>query len=179
MRARGFTLVELTVVILIIGLMATIVVPRALSVRDSGRTRETAAKLVAAVESGRQLARSRGARIVVGLDAEGGRVSVADANEEAEDRFEGDVRIPGTFTVTNIDRTETQGQESKAADGETLSVFFEDGTAEPATAELTIGDRAQTLRVSGDGTVTLGTDLEPEPEPESQKWQAGDLEQRA
>lgn len=177
MRARGFTLIELTVVITLIGLMAAIVMPHVLNLRDTARSRETGAKLVAAVETGRALARSRGERIVIGLDPAGGRVSIAEAEEEAEDRFDTSVSVPGAFTVTGVDRTETPGQESQATEGETLGVFFEDGTAEPTTAELTIGGRSQTLRVLADGTVTLGSDLEPPPE--NEKWQAGELENRA
>ena len=177
MRARGFTLIELTVVVTILGLTAAVVAPRVVAMRDAGVSRETAAKIVAGVESAREVARSRGERIVVGLDPDDSSLSIAGADEEAENRLDTSLRIPGSFTVTSVDRTATLGQEANAASGETLGVFFEDGTAEPSTAELTVGGQARTLRIAADGTVTFGADLAPAEETE--KWQAGDLENRA
>ncbi len=177
MRARGFSLIELIVVVGLVGLMAATIMPRVLNVRDAAKSRETGAKLLAAVETGRALARSRGERIVVGLDPTGGQVSLADANDGEKDRFDSKISISGPFTVSSIERTETTGTSVDAASGETLGVFFEDGTAEPATAELTLGGQSRTLRVDADGTVTLGTDLQPAAERE--KWAAGDLENRA
>ncbi len=208
LRARagaGFTLLELTIVIAIVAMVAALVAPRVLSLRTAGETRATLNRLVAAVGSARALARSRGEDLVVGLDPESRDVSVASANPDASssgtrpgaagpgsakpgatrtgagnavsaDAYSVTLGV-GAFRVTKVERGDVSGtNDPRAPKGETLAVFYADGTASPGSADLDVNGRKDTLRVKADGSVTLG-ERDPNAN-EPARWKAGDLESR-
>ena len=195
-RASGFTLIELTVVIAILALTATLVAPRILSIRETAETRTTLNKLAAAVGSARSLARSRGQDLVVGLDAEARDIaltSVPDAasansnaplgtstNSAQPTEFATTISV-GAFTVARVDRGDNPPPDApQSPNGETLGVFYADGTASPATAEIQVNGRKDTLRVRADGSVTLTatTDAPADDPNAADLWKAGDLEVR-
>ena len=175
---RGFTLVEMTVVVAIVAAIAAIVAPRVFVIQRSAESSAAMNKLIAAIETGRSVARTRGDTIAVGLDAATASVNLSTVDEELEEKLNEDIGFGGTLTIDTIERTSMGAEEeTEAQKGETLTEFYADGSAQPATVELKIADRAMTIRVRGDGTLDLSGDISTEAT-EAEKWSAGEIEQR-
>lgn len=75
-RSAGFTLLELTVVVAIVGLMLGLAMPRFTSLRDSWSVRSAMGELGAAFSLARQTAIARRAPVAVVLDTARGVVQV-------------------------------------------------------------------------------------------------------
>lgn len=190
---RGFTLVELTAVIAILAVTATLVAPRLITLRETAETRTTLNRLVANVGTARNLARSRAQDLVVGLDGDARSVSIesvpsatpppvsanAAGTSPATEDFSQNLSVGTRFTLGTVDRGDNPPADApQARTGETLGVFYADGTASPATVEITVNGRRQSLRVRTDGSVTLSTTNDDADPNEPVRWKAGDLEVR-
>ena len=189
---QGFTLVELTVVLVILTLVSLVVAPRLLAIQSSTTARTASSRLANAMETARSLARSRGETVAVGLDADSGVVNlstpeptttpVTNPNSTATppDPLDRDVRIGGALAVDSVERTNAADPAPEVKRGQALTQFFADGSALPATAEITVAKRRLTLKVRADGGVTLrGPDDRNEDEDQGPtRWPAGEIEQR-
>jgi prepilin-type N-terminal cleavage/methylation domain-containing protein len=76
MLRRGFSLLELTVVMTIAGVLLALAVPRLAHVRDAASVRGAMGELAALFSLARQEAIARRARVTVGIDAARGDVEV-------------------------------------------------------------------------------------------------------
>lgn len=174
MRQRGFTLIELTVVIVVLMLFASVVVPN-LSAQKAGRERR------AFLESARRIAldaRSeaieRGATVTLRYE-EGQKEmklerEAAEQNEEAEEIRT--VALPEDFSLQNF----RVGKESVTA-GDWQVRFFADGTSDGGAVELDENGDIQSLIVDKRGNATLESGSLPEETDE--RWPVGDYERRA
>ena len=188
---RGFTLVELTVVLVILSLVSLIVAPRLLAIQNSTTAQTATSRLANAMQTARSLARSRGETVAVGLDTESGVVNlstleatttpVTNSNSTIQplDPLDQDLRIGGSLLVSSVERTNAADPAPEVKRGQAITQFYSDGSALPATAEITVAKRQLTLKVRADGGVTLGeADANDETTAGPTRWPAGDLEQR-
>ncbi|MER3496084.1 MAG: hypothetical protein C4320_04335 [Armatimonadota bacterium] len=172
MSRRGFTLVELTVVTLIILLTATLVAPRLMAIRTSGDAQLAQARLLSSIGRAREVAASRGETITVGLDARNGIVNLSSADSQTNDRYSSDQKFNASMTIDRIAPLSGKDEVARPEKGEAHAEFYSDGSM-PASAEITLAGKPMTIRVRGDGTVTIGGDADA-----SDRWRAGEIEQR-
>ena len=144
---KGFTLVELTVVVFLIGLMLLITVPR---VRDTMLTDGLKSTVIYLTNTAREL-RSDAVRnqvnYVLHLDLDNHEIwtysadMTPEARKEMKDRS---YRLPEEVTIQDIS---CYGKD-KITDGEATVTFFKKGYVQPAVLHLTREDRYFTLIIN-------------------------------
>ncbi len=130
MRARGFTLLELVLVLLLAGLLTAFVVPSVSGTLESSRLRAGAAQLRATFSVARTLSASGARERSVVLDLEGGEYGIAG---EARRRL-----LPDGIWIRSI-RVGDAVVDGERVSGEPVLArvrFFPDGSAEEAEVVL-------------------------------------------
>ena len=168
---RGFTLVEMTVVISVLALMAALVVPNMVAIKRSQDLRDLEASLLRAPAEARNEARKT--RQPVTLRVEGDALvmerGASDEEEEAEE-------------VKRVVFGERLRIESAQIAGEPIDVAswqwaaYPDGSADTGGLEFVEGEARKSLVLSGDRSARW---VEGElPQMTEDRWPAGELEQR-
>ncbi len=119
---RGFTLLELVIVLLIAGLVVSLVLPSVSGTLESGRLRSAASEVRAVFNLARTLAASAGRERVVTIRPDRGAYGVG-----GEERT-----VPEGVTIASV-RGGSEGPDP----GEFRVRFFPDGSAEEAEVVLT------------------------------------------
>lgn len=166
---RGFTFIEMMIVIFVLSLTAAIVMPRMVTMRESARERAFEDHLSALVARARREAQSRNQTV---------RLQVK------ESRFEASVRVAGTDDEVLASETMPDGVSARtltsrgteAPTGDWYLTLYPDGRTHRAEIELSESGRSRTMRVYADGRVTWREGATGEEGEES--WEAGELEQR-
>lgn len=168
---RGFSLIELSVVVLVLAMLAATVVPRLVALRRGDEVRRFKMKLPALIGEARSRAISSGETAVVQLQASENRFGLASGAESSESQAK-TISLPGDAAVqkTRIGRTE-----GEASDWEIR--FFPDGTCQGGAIEFRIDGSILTLVVDGRSGRAQWTEGGIPPI-EDEEWAAGELEIR-
>jgi prepilin-type N-terminal cleavage/methylation domain-containing protein len=160
MRRRGFTLIELSVVITVIAMMAALVAPRLIALKDSRTARDAEAALL------RLPVRAR-------TEARQGKTTVAL-------RLDGDALILEKTPPDGSDPTEIARFSSPALTLSTEVADFNwtvraDGTAERKTLTVQEGNSQKTLILPAEGEPRWATtDETPDSATDTETWSAGE-----
>jgi len=141
---RGYTLIELSVVVLLIGIMLLVAVPR---VRDTLLNDDLKAVTRRLISSAREL-RYESVReqtdYILHIDLTNPAFWSYPADTTAEKRMElrkGAYRVPEGIRIVDV----RQADQGKKTDGEVLVHFFRRGYVEPTIVHLAKDDRSFTL----------------------------------
>jgi len=174
-RRRGFTYVEMGVVLVVIAMFSALVTPHLLKTRKSQELRLLAPRLDALVLLGRS--RAAASRIVVTLSYNGSdktfRIDGNAENQSSNASKATTVQLPESVTIAR--------QTLKGADvGEDdWSVKFQpDGTSEGASVEFDEGKRTFSWIIGETRADDIVREGEVGEKPET-KWEAGEIERRA
>ncbi|MGC4044508.1 MAG: type II secretion system protein [Armatimonas sp.] len=162
MRRRGFTLIEMCVVITILAMMAALIVPNLVALKRSRDVLDAEAALLRLPDRAR--AEARKSKTTVSLRVEGDAV-VMERTPLEEDPVE----------ITRL----TSPQLTFSVSTDWIWNVRADGTADRATLEVMEGSNAKTMLLPPDGEPRFLTADEADQEsPENEKWSAGELEVR-
>ena len=144
MTDRGYTLIELSVVVLLIGMMLLIAVPRVRDTLLSDDLKATTRQIVGAARELRNEAVREQLDYVLHLDLNQPGFWTYSADTTAEKRAEirkGAIRFPEGIRIAGVRHPE----EVRKTEGEALIRFFRKGYMEPTVVHLVKDDRAFTL----------------------------------
>jgi prepilin-type N-terminal cleavage/methylation domain-containing protein len=169
---RGFTLIELTVVITILVLFAVAVAPNVLNQQRSGETRAFYSAARRIVSTARETAISTKSPVFLTFDDSQRRLVLSQDDAQTEQKSEIEhVSLPdginaGAFRVGGVDSNSSDWSIG----------FYPDGTADAGGLELELGDGQRSLMIAANGSATL-SDGEM-PDTTADRWPAGSYEQR-
>ena len=143
---RGFTFIEMMIVIFVLSLTAAIVMPRMVSLRESARERAFEDKLVALMGTASRAAQSR--RQVARIRVVESRFEATVPQEGADDLVLASEVMPEGVSVP---KATSRGLE--VATGDWSLSLYPDGRSHEAQVELSVSGRARTMRVRADGRV--------------------------
>jgi len=141
---RGYTLIELSVVVLLIGMMLLIAVPRVWDTLLNDDLKATTRQLVGAARELQNEAVREQLDYVLHLDLNQPGFWTYSADTTAEKRAEirkGAIRFPEGIRITGVRHPE----EVRKTEGEASIRFFRKGYMEPTVVHLVKDDRAFTL----------------------------------
>ena len=144
MTDRGYTLIELSVVVLLIGMMLLIAVPRVRDTLLSDDLKATTRQLVGAARELRNEAVREQVDYILQLDLNQPGFWTYSADTTAEKRAEirkGAIRFPEGIRIADVRHPE----EVRKTEGEASIRFFRKGYMEPTVVHLVKDDRAFTL----------------------------------
>ena len=142
--SRGYTLIELSIVVFLIGLMLLIAVPKVRESFFTDKLSSAARRLVGATRELRSLAvRDQVDQILqINLDQQSFWIYSVDMTPEKKEEIKKQAsRLPGDVKFTDI---YIAGKEKKTT-GEVAIRFFSRGYVEPAVIHLAEGERFMTL----------------------------------
>ncbi len=137
-KKEGFTLIEVVLVIVLIGLIAVIAVPRGLKQASDGAALETESqKLAGAIRMARQKAITYGQVYNVEINANSYNVVESRLNTAVDGRVNLNPNLYGGGNIVQIDQTGT---------------IFPDSTG---NIQLTDGTNTKTVQVTSNGTIDI------------------------
>lgn len=172
-RASGFTLIEVSVVILVIAIMAGLVLPNMVAIEQSRQRRAAASALQRLPAEAREESRRLKAPVTVRMDGDDlvmerwfvGEDAGRDPEEIKRITLYGGVKIA----------TVRQGSESYSPD-EWEWTAYPDGSAPSANLEVTDGDNTKNLYYPSAGDARWLQDGEEDPT--AGGWEAGEVQVR-
>ncbi len=169
----GFTLIEVTVVITVIAIMAVLVLPNMVAIEQSRQRRATEAILQRLPAQAREESRQLKAPVTVRMDGNDLVLERWFVGEDAGRDPEEIKRITlyGGIKITNV----RQGSESVTPD-EWEWTAYPDGSAPSANLEVTDGDNTRTLYYPSDGDARWLQNGEDDPTESG--WSAGEVQVR-
>jgi general secretion pathway protein H len=141
---KGYTLIELAVVVLIIGLMLTFAVPRVRDVLREDGLKTAARQLTGAVKELRNEAVREQVDYVLHLDLNNSafwRYSVDMTPEKKDELKNLSVRLPDGVKIADMYHV----GEAKRSDGEAQIRFFKKGYVQPTVIHLSQGEMSYTV----------------------------------
>jgi prepilin-type N-terminal cleavage/methylation domain-containing protein len=163
MRRRGFTLIELSVVITVIAMMAALVAPRLIALKDSRTARDAEAALLRLPVRARTEARQGKTTVVLRLDG--------DALILEKTPLEGE--------PTEIARFSSPALTLSTEGADFTWTVRADGTAERKTLTVQEGNSQKTLILPAEGEPRWATtDETPDSATDTETWSAGERETR-
>jgi prepilin-type N-terminal cleavage/methylation domain-containing protein len=172
MRRRGFTLIEMTVVITVLAVMAALVLPNMVAIQRSRELRLLKASIQRLPQEAKQEARKSNAPVVLRVDGDDlvmERIPVGD--EAGNDPVE--IRRVALNDAIRVERAR-QGEETIDLASWEWRVY-PDGSCPSANLEFTEGDISEALIIEAAGDAHWATGDEADME---QQWAAGDIETR-
>ncbi len=189
-HVRAFTLVEMTIVVFILGIIASTLISRLMVQQEGNKMRNSIQKIESAAYKAEQLAVTSGQMRTLGYDESTQSLTIsqdADSSDLVSNQPNNTLRQSSSNSNgQDSDISESLGagwtvnevRNSSSETESTLSIkFYPDGTAEPKSVQFQLGDLTVVLKVTADGriSVTRGA-IEDD---NQQEWEAGQLEQRS
>jgi len=144
MNEKGYTLVEVAVVVLLIGIMLGIAVPRVWDILQGDRMKSSARRLIGMVKELRNDAVREQVDYELHLDLDNACYWKCSADTTPEKRNEIKNRANRLSEGIKIADIVPWGQEKKTQ-GEAVIKFFRKGYKQPAAVHLAYGDKYMTL----------------------------------
>ena len=167
---RGFTFVEMTVVIVLIAIFATLILPRAFVAQDSVKAQALLIDMRRTVDDASNRAASNGQPVVV-------RISTTEMTLSTTDEEGNETVFKRTPLGNGTSATVTQVNGTSVGTDDWLMKVFPDGQCSSAELEVhtRTGDLTLKRDIDGKPTWRTGT-LADQP---LNRWEAGTIEQRA
>jgi general secretion pathway protein H len=169
MRLRAFTLIEISVVILVIALLAAIVMPNLVRMKESRERREFYSRMNRFVSTARESAITENVTLAITLGSSGRSLVLVEEDVDGE-RERRSLEFPDGVETSVSDAS------GLGATGDWRLRFYPDGGADGGGLEFSDGGRIRSLQVSPDGSVRMADG--PAEVRQQEKWQAGDYEKR-
>ncbi len=176
-RRRGFTLIEMTVVITILAVMAASIMPNLVAIQQSRELRELEWTLQRLPAQARDEARLRNARVILRIDGDDivlsqVRTAVDGTDDTAE--MEEIKRVPLGKNL-RIDAVRKGAETISSSEWEWNA--YPDGSSDDANLDVLEGDTAKSLVLPASGEARWQTGEE-NAEGGDDTWQAGEVEVR-
>lgn len=168
-KTRGFTLIELIVVLFILVLLTTAIVPRVVALQKSRHLKDVEANVIRLPAEARNEAVRSGAPVQMRIDGAALVIERAPLGGSPEE-----VKHVPLGRDLAVSSTETAGQ--PADTGSWLWTIYPDGSAESGGIEFREGAASKSLLLASDGSVRWVSGDLPEGLPEH--WPAGVLKTR-
>lgn len=170
MKRKGFTLIELSVVVLIMAMFAALTVPNMAATVESGNKRNFRQSVITMIRRAKEEALTRGQVVLMSTNSDNG-FELSTTVDEQETKFAEVSPVDGV-TATNF----MKGG-SSAGEGDWQMAFYPDGTCEGGSFEFQQNGSTRSVSISKKNCAVTVTDgsLEPENDPD-QQWQAGEYE---
>jgi prepilin-type N-terminal cleavage/methylation domain-containing protein len=172
-RSRGFTLVEMTVVVAVLAMLAAVVLPRFIALEAGQESRDFASALMRLGTDARLIAIETGQQVEVTFDEDRGLIVLSTLDEETLVPTENKtISVPSSHELSAF---VAAGEFMTPA--EWMLDFHPDGSGRSGGIEVRDGEYTYHITINGhDGTSKrMEGQLEEAGEVE---WQAGELEQR-
>ena len=189
-RVRAFTLVEMTIVVFILGIIASTLISRLMVQQEGNKMRNSIQKIESAAYKAEQLAVTSGQMRTLGYDESTQSLTIsqdADSSDLVSNQPNNTLRQSSSNSSgQDSDISESLGagwtvnevRNSSSETESTLSIkFYPDGTAEPKSVQFQLGDLTVVLKVTADGRISVKRGVIEEDN--QQEWEAGQLEQRS
>ena len=189
-RVRAFTLVEMTIVVFILGIIASTLISRLMVQQDGNKMRNSIQKIESVAYKAEQLAVTSGQMRTLGYDESTQSLTIsqdADSNDLVSNQPNNTLKQSSSNSSgQDSDISESLGagwtvsevRNSSSETESTLSIkFYPDGTAEPKSVQFQLGDLTVVLKVTADGRISVKRGVIEEDN--QQEWEAGQLEQRS
>jgi len=164
---RGFTLIELSVVIVVLAMMAALIVPNLVTSLRGGQVKVYRQSVFDIVRQGREEAVTRGATVTLNGE-ESGVVTLTLPGEEGEATIK-ETQEGGDVTVSGFESFTTA---SNGAEWSTR--FFPDGSSEGGAFQLDEGQSSVTVRIRrADGRMVVTSGPVSDNANEETKWEVG------
>lgn len=170
-RPRGFTLIEVSVVVLLLAMFAALTVPRLASFKRGNDLREFRMKLAKLVAQAKATSMESGSNCILRYEESGDRFELARMSPEADETVIETLPLPGEVQISS---SRSGGQDSGV---NWEATFYPDGSATDGGVRIDWGDSEESLVIDG-RTATATWSSEDIPDPSTTRWQAGELEQR-
>lgn len=169
---RGFTLMEVSVVILILALLSAAVIPRVVAMQQTQMEQEFRLELGALVTQAQYRARTSTDTIQISFDEAEQSFSIESVDAEGTESVVRTVAMPETISIAS-----TRVGTTSSTSSEWTVQFFSDGSCQGGAIELNFGGRVETLSLLASSGASRWSAGEM-PAAESLRWQAGEIEQR-
>lgn len=189
-HVRAFTLVEMTIVVFILGIIASTLISRLMVQQEGNKMRNSIQKIESAAYKAEQLAVTSGQVRTLGYDESTQSLTIsqdADSSDLVSNQPNNTLRQSSSNSSgQDSDISESLGagwtvnevRNSSSETESTLSIkFYPDGTAEPKSVQFQLGDLTVVLKVTADGRISVKRGVIEEDN--QQEWEAGQLEQRS
>jgi prepilin-type N-terminal cleavage/methylation domain-containing protein len=183
-RSQGFTLIEMSVVVLVIAILAMLVIPRLIVSKNEDDYRKSFQNIESLANASRDLAITSGRTYVLSFDSEEQTLTASPEDVESAGSTTAqpndDEEAAGESRTAKLGKdwsvSETTNQNDQSSESQLSIRFFSDGTAESRDAKFMANDVEVHLTVDTSGNITVRRG---QAETTTQtEWEAGELEQR-
>lgn len=176
---RAFTLMELSVVIVILALFAAVIVPNLLARRTSRAAAAFFVRLPDLVEEARETAQRQSVTVELQYDSNkrSFTLSTEPAATTSQTKNEAPTIVREAAVPEGIEPQTFRGADQVQSSGDWVVKFFADGKSDGGGVELLDHGKAHALLIESNGTcqMLLGN----LPQSDQTSWPAGEHEQRA
>ena len=169
MRQRGFTLIEMTIVITILALTAALIVPRVSAIKDSRAFHDQEAAIIRLPREARNEARRSGQPVTLRVSSN--TLVIERTPSQDSSQVVKQLSLGSSFVVNRAQK----GSEDTDISSWTW-VAYPDGSSDKGGLEFTAGGKAKYLLLPSQGNALWDDGNLP---PSAQeRWKAGELQQR-
>ncbi|MFY9233858.1 MAG: hypothetical protein WAO58_05280 [Fimbriimonadaceae bacterium] len=171
LNRRGFTLVELTMIVGVLAIMAIIVVPRIQAMEDGAEYRHFRLGVRRIANEAKTLAVSRGEPVSVAYDETEGALSLI-----VESQDQSIVNLQSLPLGTGVEAVEFVAENAQSTPSEWRLRFYPDGRSDGGGILFQSANQTFFLAADTSGRVRFDDGILPDLS--SERWSAGDYEQR-
>lgn len=171
LKSKGFTLIELTAVVIVLAMLAAVVVPRLAVVRNSVEAKLSLDAIQRLASRGRELAISSGTPVQMAFNEADSQFELRQSTGE-ESTIVSQATLHPDFTPNTF----RSGQNELPASDWSVT-FYADATSDGGAVELDEGGIVRTFLIGSKNGLSRWQ-AGAMPANETDRWQAGEIEQR-